>query len=243
MKRRGLNRDDQASGLIDYESRSSLKLFSKHGSPTGYRGHFGLCWPRAGPTERNQRKMTLRKTLSRYRHKMIAKLKGVPNEHLLRTNGITLGKGVYLGPGCHIDGAFAWLISIGDHSAIAPYTTILAHDASMKLATGYTRCAPVRIGSNVFIGSNVTVLCGTTIGDGSIIGAGSLVRGNVPPGRIYAGNPARDIGSAQEYLAKQQALVNGFLERATERNIDHALLQSSNPKIIRALMSDDGYVH
>ena len=46
------------------------------------------------------------------------------------------------------------------------------------------------IGDNVTIGSNATVLGSVTVGDGSMIGAGSVVTKNVPPGEIWAGNPA-----------------------------------------------------
>jgi len=47
------------------------------------------------------------------------------------------------------------------------------------------------IEKKVSIGSSSTILCGLTIGEGSIIGAGSVVTHNVPPGQIWAGNPAR----------------------------------------------------
>lgn len=41
------------------------------------------------------------------------------------------------------------------------------------------------------IGSSVTILCGVTIGAGAIVGAGSVVTKSIPPGEIWAGNPAR----------------------------------------------------
>jgi acetyltransferase-like isoleucine patch superfamily enzyme len=52
---------------------------------------------------------------------------------------------------------------------------------------------PVLIGKNVWIGDNVIILGPATIGDGAIIGANSLVRGEVLPGTIVAGNPAKAI--------------------------------------------------
>lgn len=52
---------------------------------------------------------------------------------------------------------------------------------------------PVRIGNDVFIGGGSIILKGTVIGDGSIIGAGSVVSGNIPPGQVWAGNPAKFI--------------------------------------------------
>ena len=49
------------------------------------------------------------------------------------------------------------------------------------------------IEDDVFIGMHCMILKGTQIGKGSVIGAGSVVSGIVPPGVIYAGNPARLI--------------------------------------------------
>ncbi len=41
------------------------------------------------------------------------------------------------------------------------------------------------------IGSNATILGGVTIGEGALIGAGSVVTGDVPPGAVVVGVPAR----------------------------------------------------
>jgi len=41
------------------------------------------------------------------------------------------------------------------------------------------------------IGANATILCGVTIGENALIGAGSVVTRDVPPGEVWAGNPAR----------------------------------------------------
>ena len=48
-----------------------------------------------------------------------------------------------------------------------------------------------RIEDGASIGSSATLLCGITIGHGAIVGAGSLVTKSIPPGQIWAGNPAR----------------------------------------------------
>lgn len=48
------------------------------------------------------------------------------------------------------------------------------------------------------IGARVTILPGVIIGENAVVGAGSVVTKNVPPGRIYVGVPARDIGPVPE---------------------------------------------
>jgi acetyltransferase-like isoleucine patch superfamily enzyme len=57
------------------------------------------------------------------------------------------------------------------------------------------RFVRTRIGNRVSIGSNATILGGLTIGDGALIGAGSVVTKDVPPGEIWAGNPAKKLRS------------------------------------------------
>lgn len=52
---------------------------------------------------------------------------------------------------------------------------------------------PTRVGCGASVGSSVTVMCGVTIGTGALIGAASLVLVDVPPGEVWAGNPARFI--------------------------------------------------
>lgn len=58
--------------------------------------------------------------------------------------------------------------------------------------------APVIVEKNVFIGTNSTILKGVTIGAGSIVGACSVVTKSIPPGEIWAGNPARFLKKINE---------------------------------------------
>ena len=57
------------------------------------------------------------------------------------------------------------------------------------------RFKAVEIGNDVFIGGGSYVLKGSRIGNAAVIGAGSVVTGIVPPYAIYAGNPARQVGT------------------------------------------------
>jgi acetyltransferase-like isoleucine patch superfamily enzyme len=52
---------------------------------------------------------------------------------------------------------------------------------------------PTVVEEGAAIGSSVTILCGVRIGRGALIGAGSLVLRDIPPGEVWAGNPAKYI--------------------------------------------------
>ena len=60
----------------------------------------------------------------------------------------------------------------------------------------------ITVGENVFIGMRSIILPGTVIGDNVIIGAGSLVKGTIPSNTVWAGIPARQIQSIEEFSEK-----------------------------------------
>jgi maltose O-acetyltransferase len=84
----------------------------------------------------------------------------------------------------------------------------VAHDATSREALGYTRLAPVNIGSRVFLGADTLVLPGVTIGDDSVIGAGSLVSSDIPAGSLAVGRPARVVGDSHEFFERRKAQID-----------------------------------
>ncbi len=60
---------------------------------------------------------------------------------------------------------------------------------------------PTVIEDEAAIGSSVTLLCGVRIGRRAVIGAGSVVTRDVPPGQVWAGNPARYLRDAPDASA------------------------------------------
>jgi serine O-acetyltransferase len=100
--------------------------------------------------------------------------------------GISMTKGVELGPGCHIH-HFGPIV-IHDRARIGAGCT-LRHGVTIgdRHPGGPT---PV-LGDDVELGAYAQVLGGVRVGDGARIGAMSVVLQDVPPGGVAVGNPAR----------------------------------------------------
>jgi acetyltransferase-like isoleucine patch superfamily enzyme len=119
----------------------------------------------------------------------------------LRLCGFTVGRDVYVGPGLTI----ASLVSekgcnlfIGDRVAIGPgVILVLSSDANWSRLNKVI--IPVRgqihLENDCWLGAGVIVLPDMTIGECSVAGAGSVVTSNIPPFKIYAGVPAKEIGN------------------------------------------------
>lgn len=120
-------------------------------------------------------------------------------------------RGAKIGVGCHIYifqlGTEPFLISIGDNVTITSGVRVLTHDGSTALvkdAQGrrYQNYKPVSIGSNVFVGINSIILPGVSIGDNCVVAAGSVVTRDVPDGSVVGGNPARALGTFDDFQTK-----------------------------------------
>ena len=141
----------------------------------------------------------------------------IGNDALL-TN-VNIGYSTYIGNGSNISNA-----RVGRYSCIAGLETVIGrhpvkgenvsvHPAFYSSAKQYgysfvkdtsfeeSKFADkengynIVIGNDVWIGRGVMIADGVTVGDGAVVGAGSLVTSDVEPYAIYAGTPARKIGS------------------------------------------------
>lgn len=103
-------------------------------------------------------------------------------------------------------------IHIGCDVFLTHDVVLLVHDQSLVTAWNseekrkdkgsFYGARDIFIGDNVFIGMRTVVLPGATIEDDVIIGAGSVVKGRIPKGTVWAGNPARMIETTEEYMRK-----------------------------------------
>jgi len=145
--------------------------------------------------------------------------------HIVAVNGgrVCIGDRVHISYGA----AIAALSDVVIHSntRIGALTQILDsdfHRVGDRNAPGDT--APIHIGRGVSIGVRVVILKGAVIGDGATILSGSMVSGEIAPGAVVRGVPARSVvdGRADHNVGLLQ-LVCGVLGLSTQPAMTDAL--------------------
>lgn len=90
-------------------------------------------------------------------------------------------------------------VRVGAHVAVMPQV-VLTHDDVVEdfatLASGVRLGGGARLERGAYVGSGALVREGTTVGAWSLIGMGSAVLGDVPPGEVWVGSPARRLRAA-----------------------------------------------
>jgi acetyltransferase-like isoleucine patch superfamily enzyme len=109
-------------------------------------------------------------------------------------------------------GSEPFLITIGEHCAMASGVRFITHDGGgyvfRREFPDVEHFEPITLGDNVMLGMNAILLPGTTIGSDTVIGAGSVVSGSVPSGVVYAGVPAKFVCTLDEY--REKCLAKAF---------------------------------
>jgi maltose O-acetyltransferase len=142
-----------------------------------------------------------RDAVERVKLRALQRLRGELNVDRLVAQGLELGRRTFVARNVYLDPGHPWLITIGDDSGLSPGAIVMVHDASMQRHMGCTRIARVVIGNRVFVGVGAIILPGSRIGDDSIVGAGAVVRGDIPPGSMVVGNPAKVVSDVESVAA------------------------------------------
>jgi acetyltransferase-like isoleucine patch superfamily enzyme len=122
-----------------------------------------------------------------------------------RSRGVEIGEGVEIfGANLFTFGSEPYLISIGNHVTISHNVDFITHDGGLRVARadypGAYLYGRIHVSDHCFIGARSIFLPGARVGAGSVIGSGSIVTGEIPPGVVAVGAPARPIKSVDEYV-------------------------------------------
>lgn len=120
--------------------------------------------------------------------------------------------GMKIGSNCRIQTNFLcsepYLISMGDNVHLGDNVQLITHDGAVWVLRNLCNnhdldlFGRITICDNVFIGNNAIILPNTSIGSNSIVGAGAVVTKDIPSGVIFAGIPAKCVGTVEAYKSK-----------------------------------------
>lgn len=103
---------------------------------------------------------------------------GLSNATIVCSESISTGENTFIGGGTAIYDT--------DFHSLDPAVRVWGNDDQVQTS-------PINIGKECWIGGHCIILKGVTIGNQAIVGAGSVVTKDIPPGQIWAGNPAKFI--------------------------------------------------
>ena len=123
-----------------------------------------------------------------------------------------VGENVYFQP--RVIPLYPELIKLHNNVLIASGVTFNTHDAIHTVLNNIPNVkqegvVPEKIGcieimDNVFVGSGTSIMYGVRIGPNVIVGAHSVITKDLEPNSVYAGIPARKIGTFDDYVAKRK---------------------------------------
>jgi acetyltransferase-like isoleucine patch superfamily enzyme len=153
------------------------------------------------------------------------KIKTLKSIDYLRYMGVTIGEN------CSIKkpsiGGEPFLITIGNHVQITDNVHFFTHGGGWvfrKEIPDMDFFGKIVIKDNVYIGSGAYIMPGITIESDVIVGARSVVTKSVPPGVIVAGNPAKIIGTLDDYKQK----IIPFNMKTKGLNLDEKIKKIKN---------------
>ena len=161
-------------------------------------------------TKRELRILRIKKAYHSFRLLLLPS--GFQRASYIRNKNIfkSMGEGCYWHPRSIPQDA-QW-ISFGNNVYVTANVSFIAHDMSDSLLNRIMSDGEYRyyqeeivVGNDVIIGSRAIVLPGKHIGNRCIIGAGSVITKDVPDGSVVGGNPAKVIGTFDDFTRKRKA--------------------------------------
>lgn len=141
--------------------------------------------------------------------KKIIEMVGLDNLTKAKKNGLKIGTGSSVDRSVYF-GTEPYLIQIGYDVRLTQGVKFITHDGglwvlrNLGLAEEADKFGRIIIGNNVNIGWNVIIMPDVRIGNNVVIGAGAIVTKNVPSNTVWAGVPAKQISTIEDYYEKNK---------------------------------------
>jgi acetyltransferase-like isoleucine patch superfamily enzyme len=88
-------------------------------------------------------------------------------------------------------------MTLEHHAQVGECATLRDNDhdltAGVSMSEATVTSKPTRVGADAWIARGVCVTAGSAVGDGAVVGANAVVRGEIPPGTVAVGVPARVV--------------------------------------------------
>lgn len=106
-------------------------------------------------------------------------------------------------------GSEPYLITLRRQCRISFAVSFITHDGGTWAFRDYLsdyqeiiKFGSIEVGEGAFVGANSTIMPGVKIGHHSVVGVGSIVTKSIPPETVWAGVPARQICTLEEYAKR-----------------------------------------
>ena len=110
---------------------------------------------------------------------------------ILYPKGLVLEDGVSVGWFAELDARGG--IHVGNNTNISSHVKLITGSHDIDDPDFTADFLPIHIGHHCWIGTGAMVLQGVRIGDGAVVAAGAVVTGDVEPGAVVGGVPARKL--------------------------------------------------
>ena len=134
---------------------------------------------------------------------------GLDNVTKAKKSGLKIGKGSSVDRSVYF-GTEPYLIQIGHDVRITQGVKFITHDGglwvlrNLGFAEDADKFGRIIIGNNVNIGWNVIIMPDVHIGNNVVIGAGAIVTKSIPSNTVWAGVPAKQISTIEDYFEKNK---------------------------------------
>lgn len=147
-------------------------------------------------------------------------------------------KGVKIGENMRtfsvLSSAEPYLLEFGDNVTVSSGVSFITHDNSAtKIIPDSTDIiGRIKIGNNCFIGQRSLFLPGVEIGNDVVVAAGSVVtKSFLTEGVIIGGNPAKVIGTVEDYRLKYSR--NAFNTKGLDYQRKKEIIQNNEKKLLK----------